>query len=194
MTDSATTRRPGGRNALVRARILAATVDLVARDGLSGLRYEDIAEQAGVNKTSVYRNWPDREELVHEALRSHVEQTLPLADTGDLRRDLADFMVAHSESLTSPAGYASLQAARQAGRDSELGRFLDLYLDLRRDHFRERVDRAVAKGEIPPVDIDLLFRLIGGPTHFQVNWNRGPLTRAQAEELVDVVLAGLRAV
>lgn len=42
--DRSPARRPGGRNARVRAQILAATVELVARDGIAGFRYEEVAE------------------------------------------------------------------------------------------------------------------------------------------------------
>ena len=55
------------RNARVRAQILAATAELVARDGTTGFRYEDVADVAGVHRASVYRHWPDREQLVAEA-------------------------------------------------------------------------------------------------------------------------------
>ncbi|MGH3585394.1 MAG: TetR/AcrR family transcriptional regulator, partial [Pseudonocardia sp.] len=113
MTDGATARRPGGRTARVRAQVLKATTDLVARDGIAGFRYEDVAELAGVHKTSVYRNWPDREELVIEALLRYAEDTAPVPDSGVLRDDLVDYVLDIATGLTSPTGRA-LALATQA--------------------------------------------------------------------------------
>lgn len=93
-SDRPPARRPGGRNARVRARILDATAELAARDGIAGFRYEEVAELAGVHRTSVYRNWPDREELVTEALLQYAEDLASIADTGDLHRDLVDYLMA----------------------------------------------------------------------------------------------------
>ena len=55
--------RPGGRSALVRARVLEATVDALAADGFGGLQMESVAAAAGVNKTTLYRRWRTRSAL-----------------------------------------------------------------------------------------------------------------------------------
>ncbi|MFI0805384.1 TetR/AcrR family transcriptional regulator [Amycolatopsis lurida] len=103
-------RRPGGRTARVRARILAATVELIARDGVSGFRYEEVADRAGVHKTSIYRNWPERDELVIEALSRHADRQVPFADTVDLRADLVEFLLTLAGELETPVGRALLHA------------------------------------------------------------------------------------
>jgi AcrR family transcriptional regulator len=103
-------RRPGGRNARVRAQILAATVDLVARAGVAGFTYDEVAERAGVHKTSVYRNWPNRDDLVIEALSRHADQQVPFADTGDLRADLVEFLLALAAELETSIGRALVNA------------------------------------------------------------------------------------
>jgi len=110
--------RPGGRTARVRERILAATVELIARDGTDGFRYEEVAERAGVHKTSVYRNWPDRDELIIEALTRHAGREVPLADTGDLRADLVEFLLALAAELTTPVGRALVSAVHNREREA----------------------------------------------------------------------------
>lgn len=52
---------------------------------------------------------------------------------------------------------------------------------------------AIDRGELPPVDISLLGEMISGPVHLIVNRGIRPFTRADAERIVDVVLAGIRA-
>ena len=191
--DRASTRRPGGRTARVRAQILAATAELVARDGIAGFRYEEVAELAGVHKTSVYRNWPDREELVVEALLQYVDELGSVADTGELRRDLVDFLMVLAEGLGRPTVRA-LELATQATHESPVvRRAATRILEERAAAMRRRVELAVDRGELPPVGYSLLGEMISGPVHLIVDRGLRPFTRADAERIVDVVLAGIRA-
>ena len=189
--DRPLARRPGGRNARVRAQILAATAELVARDGIAGFRYEDVAEIAGVHKTSVYRNWPDREELVVEALLRYAEDLATVADTGDIHRDLVDFLLALAGGLATPFG-RTLERALQPGDRSDIAALTKI-LDQRVAALQRRVDTAVDRGEIPPVDSAFLGEMISGPVHLIVNRGTRPFTRSDAERIVGVVLAGIRA-
>ncbi|OZM78880.1 TetR/AcrR family transcriptional regulator [Pseudonocardia sp. MH-G8] len=188
-----TARRPGGRTARVRAQTLAATVELVARDGITGFRYEEVAERAGVHKTSVYRNWPDREELVVEALLQYADDVGSVADTGDLRRDLVDFLMVIAAGLSRPTVRALALATQAADESPTVRRAAIRILEERTAGTRRRVDLAIDRGELPPVDCSLLGEMISGPVHLIVNRAVRPFTRADAERIVDVVLAGIRA-
>lgn len=190
-TDRPPARRPGGRNARVKAQILAATAELVARDGIAGFRYEDVAAVAGVHKASVYRNWPDREELVGDALLRYAEDLASVGDTGDLRRDLVDFLVALAAGLETPFGRALERAILDARHEATIGA-LARVLEVRVAAMQHRVDTAVDRGELPPVDSSFLGEMISGPVHLIVNRGMRTVTRADAERIVDVVLAGIR--
>lgn len=191
--DRPPARRPGGRNARVRAQILAATVELVARDGIAGFRYEEVAESAGVHKTSVYRNWPDREELVVEALLRYAEDLASVADTGDIHRDLVDFLLALAGGLETPFGRTLEQAIQPARQSPTVRQALARTLDQRMAAMRRRVDTAVDRGELPPVDSAFLGEMVFGPVRLIVNRGMRPFTRTDAERIVGVVLAGIRA-
>lgn len=193
MANVAAARRPGGRNARVRAQILAATVELVARDGISGFRYEQVAELAGVHRTSVYRNWPDRDELVSEAMLQFGQDAAPIQDSGDIRRDLVTFVVAQAASLVTPTGRALRKILQQAPDSPAIQRVQAAYSNERRAALQQRLDRAVGQGQLPAVDAEFLAHLLSGPVHFHVLWTDRPLTRAYAERIVDVVLTGIRA-
>ena len=86
---------------------------------MAGLRYEEIAELAGVNRNSVHRNRPDRAELVKDALLQYAEDSAPLHDSGDLRPDLVDFLVALAERPSSSVGRA-MQATVTATANTDL--------------------------------------------------------------------------
>ena len=186
-------RRPGGRNAQVRAQILGATAELVARDGFAGFRYEEVAELAGVHKTSVYRNWPDREELVAEALLQHAEDLASIADTGDIQRDLVDYLVALAGGLDTPFGQALVLAVQPTHENPIVRQTVARILEQRGAAMRQRVNLAVDRGELPSVDSAFLGEMISGPVHLIVNRGIRPFTRTDAERIVDVVLAGIGA-
>ncbi|MDA2806068.1 TetR/AcrR family transcriptional regulator [Nocardiopsis suaedae] len=186
-------RRPGGRTARVRARILTAAAELVARDGVSGFRYEEVAERAGVHKTSVYRNWPDRERLVADALLRYAEDLASVADTGDVHRDLVDFLVAMAGGLETPFGRALEQAVQPAGGNPAVRQAVAGILDRRVAALQRRIDAAADRGELPPVDGSFLGEMLSGPVHLIVNRGTRPFTRADADRIVGVVLAGVRA-
>jgi AcrR family transcriptional regulator len=56
--------RVGGRSARV-VSMLRTTLEVLGQEGYVGLRIDDIAERAGVNKTTIYRHWPTRVDLGH---------------------------------------------------------------------------------------------------------------------------------
>ena len=74
--------------------VLRTTLEMLGQQGYAGLRVEDVAARAGVNKTTIYRRWPTRADLVVAALTSLA--TPPVAvETGRLACDLkATFMTA----------------------------------------------------------------------------------------------------
>lgn len=186
-------RRPGGRTARVRHRILTAALELIARDGIGGLRYEQVAERAGVNKTSVYRNWPDRTALVVDALTTFGADAAPLRDSGDLESDLADFLYALAAATASPQGRALLNVVTSARGNPELRAVVDDVFDRRLDILEDRLRAAVERGQLPDVDLALLSAMLTGPVQLFVG--RGPreFTRADARRVSAAVLAGVRA-
>lgn len=187
-------RRPGGRNARLRERMLAAATELVARDGIERFRYEEVAELAGVNKTTVYRNWPDHAELVVEALSSFDADTIAVKDSGDLRTDLADFLMALADSLSTPRGRALSNVAASAPANEEVIAIVDAAHEGRMATMHRRLEKTFERGELPPVDVRFLTEMLSGPVHLLLRRGQRSFGRADAEQIVDIVLAGLHAV
>jgi AcrR family transcriptional regulator len=67
--------------------ILAAVVDLMSEHGLGGLTIEAVAARAGVGKTTIYRRWETKNELVLAAMEQ-LRPPGPPPDTGSLIGDL----------------------------------------------------------------------------------------------------------
>src|SRR5215831_19318497 len=51
-----------------RDRILAAAVELIGRDGLTGLSIDEVAAAAGVSRASLYRLFPGKAALFREVV------------------------------------------------------------------------------------------------------------------------------
>jgi AcrR family transcriptional regulator len=99
-------RRPGGRTARVRRAVFDATLTLLAERGVGGLTFEAVAAAAGVNKTTLYRNWPTRTALILGAAQHRSEALIATRSTGDPERDLVAFLTSVAKSITSPLGRA----------------------------------------------------------------------------------------
>src|SRR6202142_1234404 len=100
--------RPGGRSARIVAGVLRATAEELARVGYAALRVEDVARAAKVNKTTVYRRWPTKMQLVTEALRRERERCIVTPDTGSVREDLRIMLHAFAEQGRTPLARAWL--------------------------------------------------------------------------------------
>ena len=62
-------QQPVRRGEHARQRVLrAAALDVLADDGLPGFTIEAVAQRAGASKTTLYRRWASREELLAEAM------------------------------------------------------------------------------------------------------------------------------
>ncbi len=103
-------RRPGGRSARVRAAVLRATFEELASVGYPALSFEALARRAGVHKTTLYRRWEGKEDLLLDALLEHAGQAVPVPDTGSLRGDLRSLAREIVGNITSPEGEAIVRA------------------------------------------------------------------------------------
>src|SRR3954452_25418018 len=80
--------RPGGRTARTRTAVFDAALAELVEHGFDQLSVEGVAVRAGVHKTTVYRRWGNKGELVAEALRDAADSSLATPDTGDVADDV----------------------------------------------------------------------------------------------------------
>src|SRR5689334_25411269 len=67
--------------------IIDATIDVLVRDGYDRLSMEGVAAAAGVGKTTVYRRWGSKAELVIDAMAT-LKPAIDTIDTGTLEGDV----------------------------------------------------------------------------------------------------------
>jgi AcrR family transcriptional regulator len=187
-------RRPGGRSARVRQAVLDAAFAELGEKGYGGLSIEAVAVRSGVAKTTVYRRWPTRDELVADALDSRSDRYEPVPDTGSLRGDLKEFCEGVRAKLTSNHGKAMLKSLVAAVDQSpEIVETVQRFWRERRDVGGQLVERWIRKGVLRPgTDVDLLVEAILAPIYLRVLLPGGPLTENVLEGFIDIALDGVR--
>ncbi len=142
-------------------RTLDATLDELGRSGYAALRIEDVAQRANVNKTTIYRRWPTKEDLVRDALLSLAERNggLSAPDTGTLHGDLTELVRQKVRFACSPEGSALLRVV-EAG-DPSLVNVVRSLRATRDVVLRTILERARARGTLRAnVDIVLFMDVV----------------------------------
>jgi AcrR family transcriptional regulator len=175
-------------------RVLACVVAELAEHGAEAFSVERVARAAEVNKTSVYRRWPTREELIAAALaRTSAQVTEAIEATESLKGDLRAIVRAVCAVFAGPDGAALLRAAMQSELGSSaatvaarkrLERQVAAPIGAMVRRARERGEwREGASGEL------VAFTLVGAVMH-RVLLEQAPLSPRWQRSLVEQVLLG----
>jgi AcrR family transcriptional regulator len=182
--------RTGGRSERVVREVLEATLDQLARDGYAALRTEDVAERAGVAKTTVWRRWPTKADLVHAAImQAKGDDELP--DFRNLRLDLFTLVERVLEKLKTPAGRAIARLVTNEGGDPDVDRLARKLREEARGKRAELVRRAVEREELPlDTDVYLVVDMVFAPLiSGALRWNEWP-TDERIARVIDLAVTG----
>jgi AcrR family transcriptional regulator len=186
-------RRLGGRSASVRRDVLAAAVQTLAERGVAGLTVEEVAARAGVNKTTIYRRWPTVHALAADAVSDVLELAVPIPDTGSLRDDLRRVLREANAFVISPIGQALVHASVGAPDTAAIAESLQAVWAKRFALLAAIVDRAVARGELPPItDSRFLLEQLAAPLYFRLFIVRAKVDRHYLDRVVDHTIAAAR--
>ncbi|MFL6114760.1 MAG: TetR/AcrR family transcriptional regulator [Catenulispora sp.] len=181
------------RSAAADTAILSATRALLAERGWADLTIAAVAERAGVAKSTLYRRWPGKADLVVDAMAelfSHLE----VADRGSMLQDALATVGQYVELLQLPETQAALLAlVAEADRDCSLReKVRSQVIDPQRRLVHEAWDRARTRGEVAgKTDVDLVFDMISGTLVHRILIKGEPVDDAYLTRLVSVVLTGL---
>jgi len=180
------------RNAVADRAIRDATAALLAEVGYAQLTVEGVAARAGVAKTTIYRRWPSKAELVF-GIMVHPDELGPAPDTGGVRTDLATVMGFIATDITAATvGQALLGILLDVARDPALaGVVQERFVGAERRWIAAIVDRAVGRGEVAAdTDPDLVLDLLLGSVLARVFATGGPLDGRLTEGAVDAIVDG----
>lgn len=193
MSDS--TRRTRGvqqgpRSRRVVESVREATLAELARVGFAGLTIDGVAKAAGVHRTTLYRRWPTKADLVASAMEPLLAPYAEVPETGSLEGDLLALMRTLTELLNRPdareltrAVASNTHELREVGQASQ-ARALGA--------FEAAFERARQRGELrEDADVEMMVHLVFYGLVYWVRQDREP-EEADRRRLLQVVLAGAR--
>ncbi|MFC3986528.1 TetR/AcrR family transcriptional regulator [Streptosporangium jomthongense] len=187
--------RPVGRGAKVRVAVHAATLAELVDKGYAALTVENVAQRAGVHKTTVYRRWKDRESLLIDALAEHMATDIPVPDTGAIETDLRALARSIVQAFTSPAGQAILAAMfTGAAHLPEIAAARRQVFDDRLARAEPVLRRAIERGQLPgDTDPAEVLKTLAAPIYLRLLITAEPVDETIADQAVRVTLAAVHA-
>jgi AcrR family transcriptional regulator len=183
----------GRRGAAVRTAVLSAALAELLERGVNGVTIAAVAARAGVHETSVYRRWRTREDLIVDALTNLSAAEIPVPDTGSVRGDLVELARLVSAYLSMPLGRAVVAIAAFTVEDESIAEARAKLVASRLKAMRVLIDRAIDRGELPVgTDVRFALEMLVSPLHMRTFMTGEPLTDTLPEQVVDMILDGLR--
>lgn len=173
--------------------IFAATLELLATYGYDALAIEAVAARAGVNKTTIYRSWASKDQLLAAALRDAPVLALQVPDTGSLRGDLIDVaeQIAMLLSEEPSRRIAAVMLAAAPDRPATAEATTAFFADRLRQE-RTIFERAERRRELKPgTDPAAIMDLLGGALWFRILIRSEPVDEDYIGALVDTALSGV---
>jgi AcrR family transcriptional regulator len=160
--------RPGGRTAEISKRIHEAIIALLAEGGHDACTYPRIAAKAGVERSTLYRRYPDRWAMLGEAYVAMLSPHLDVVPGASFRDDLRAHLRKVAEVLWSPLGTAMIAAGAVARIDPDSRQSAGRFWRARLEKMEPFVAAAIARGELDPeIDREALFGTADGPLYFR---------------------------
>lgn len=186
---------PPGRGAARRARtdeVLADAVGEQLREhGYSGLTIEGVAAASGVAKTTIYRRWSSKAEMVFD-LAIHRADSAPPIDTGALATDVRALAERAISLVASDPGRGILPGllADMAGTAELAGRLREAFVAPARDDIAAILGRALDRGELTDIgDVERFHAALLGIPYAHVHLLADDDASQLADRVTDALLA-----
>jgi AcrR family transcriptional regulator len=191
-------RRAPGRPRDERAdrAILGTTLELLAEVGPTALSVEEVASRAGVGKTTIYRRFATKDDLVVAALAS-LNESLPTEVSEGAVRDVLVGMVSAwwAQQSESQSGQLFPRVLAHAKNNPRMFcSFYDQVIEPRRDLYRAAIRRGIERDELrADTDVELMTTLIVSSSVYTLqvrSSGRDAAPGAGPSDFVDAILAG----
>jgi AcrR family transcriptional regulator len=175
--------------------VLRATVELLAETGYPGLLVSAIAARAGTSKPAIYRRWPSKAHLVHEAVFP-IGAATAIPDTGSLSVDLREMVYRTMAFLTTPAARAALpglvgeMAADPTLHSALLERFADIFAGGLEAWLKAAAARGEVRGDVTAAE---LADVIAGVTLLGLLTRAAELDDTWVDRTTTLLLRGISA-
>jgi len=169
-------KAPDERVRRSRTAVLGATAELLFERGYSGATVDEISRRSGVAKTTIYRHWPTRADLLLDAC-STLGTPLETPDTGALVSDVTTLMTKLASLLRSAKWTSVLPSIIDAAeRDPDIAEMYSQLQHAYSEPLETVVRRALLRGELPQdTDVALLVAALIGPLFYRRWFSRETL-------------------
>lgn len=144
--------------------MLTAALDLIAESGVDGVSIEQVAKRAGVARTTVYRRYATRDELVIAALVANEKAVLASFQVPD-EPGPGDLVATWSVALSEPRARRLLRRMMSVPRDHPdlWAAFRKASVDSREQGIHDLLVRAQEHGELADdTDLEMVHALLTG--------------------------------
>lgn len=172
-----------------RRTVLRAATRVLAERGYSGFTIDAVARTSGVARSTIYRLWPGRPELINAALESLNVQPRPDID-GATPRESVRALLRHLDEAVNEGPIADCLPALIDGAERDPG-LRDLHhaqSRRRRTTLTEIITRVLVEADEDPADADLIAQALSGAVMYARLMSGERLTPAQLERLTERVL------
>lgn len=170
--------------------IFTVALDQLTEHGYDAMTMEGVAEEAGVNKTTLYRWWRTKDELLATALRRKGLHTLDVPDTGSFREDLVVTLQRVAEVLDTPPARAAIAGIVENDRP-HLAAIAQEFIRERLVGESDLIQRAKDRGEVrPDVSNADVFHPLVGALWIQILMLGQSIETGRLERMVDDALRG----
>lgn len=183
--------QPKVTNALMRSALIE-----LARHGYANFSLGAVARRAKVGKPSLYRRWRGKPELVADMLLHFGIAVITIEDMGSMERELEEYAQRSIALLQRRLARAVLpDVYGELARNSALSEHIRTHFqEPKREQATRIIDRAIARGEIPPTtDSGLALDLMAGPLYWRLMITKDAVTGDFAAKFAKAIASALKA-
>jgi AcrR family transcriptional regulator len=141
----------------LRQAVYVAVLEELVEHGYGSMTIEGVAARAGAARTSVYRHWPTKEELVLDTLHNVMPPAEQPPNTGSIRGDFLIMLRNIRESITGPAGPVIASLLGERTRHPQIaGVVVDTIIKPRQRLMLDALHQAAVRGEITVGAVSLI--------------------------------------
>ncbi len=182
----------GSRHEARTEAILRAALEELAAVGYSALSIEAVAARVGVAKTTVYRRYPTKLDLVRAAIGQYLTDALgEPPNTGSLRGDLIALGQQAVQLASSVLGQSLFRMRLLDRVEPELDQMGKDFEAQREARQSVIATRAMARGELQSrADFEDVVQLLTGSLLFKLVIKKAPIDELEVTRIVDLLLHG----
>jgi AcrR family transcriptional regulator len=180
------------RVARTRATVLGAAIELLAERGYSGFSVEGVVQRTGVAKTTLYRHWPTRDDLLAAAI-ARLDGAGPLPDTGSVRQDLLDLLARRVQAAHTSQWERCMPAlVEAAAHHPELAAMIARLTSQILGQVETLLGRGIERGELrDDLDPQLAASALIGPIVFRRLLLHEAPTLQRVTAVIDLLMQGI---